>query len=131
VAVVVALYRPLLLSSVMPDAAAARGIKTRRMDLAFLVVIALATTMAVPVVGSLLIFSLLIGPPAAARAFTNRPLSAMGLAVVFAIVTVWAAIALSYISNLPIGFFVGAISASSYAAGRGWTAWQRVTTSES
>jgi zinc/manganese transport system permease protein len=131
VAVVFALYRPLLLSSVMPDAAAARGIKTRRMDLAFLVVIALATTMAVPVVGSLLIFSLLIGPPAAARAFTNRPLSAMGLAVVFAIVTVWAAIALSYISNLPIGFFVGAISASSYAAGRGWTAWQRVTTSES
>jgi zinc/manganese transport system permease protein len=129
VTVVVALFRPLLLSSVMPDAAAARGIKTRRMDLAFLVLIALATTMAVPVVGSLLIFSLLIGPPAAARSFTNRPLNAMGLAVVLALVTVWAAIALSYISNLPIGFFVGAISASSYAVGRSWTAWRRTATS--
>jgi zinc/manganese transport system permease protein len=95
------------------------------MDLAFLIVIALATTMAVPVVGSLLIFSLLIGPPAAARSFTDRPLTAMGLSVVFALGTVWAAIALSYVSNLPIGFFVGAISAFCYGAGRSWAAWRR------
>jgi zinc/manganese transport system permease protein len=109
----------------MPDAAEARGVNGRRMDLAFLVVIALATTMAVPVVGSLLIFSLLIGPPAAARSFTNTPRHAMALSVAFALGTVWAAIALSFASNLPIGFFVGAISASSYALGRSWTAWRR------
>ena len=48
----------------MPDAAEAHGVRGRQMDLAFLIVIALATTMAVPVVGSLLIFSPLIGPPA-------------------------------------------------------------------
>jgi zinc/manganese transport system permease protein len=125
IAVVFALYRPLLLSSVMPDAAEARGVSTRRMDLAFLIVIALATTMAVPVVGSLLIFSLLIGPPAAARSFTDTPQKAMGLSVVFALGTVWAAIAFSYVSNLPIGFFVGAISACSYAAGRTWVAGRR------
>ena len=119
------LYRPLLLSSVMPDAAEARGVKGRQMDLTFLVVIALATTMAVPVVGSLLIFSLLIGPPAAARSFTDRPLHAMGLSVVFALGTVWAAIALSFASNLPIGFLVGGVSACSYASGRIWTAWRR------
>jgi zinc/manganese transport system permease protein len=95
------------------------------MDLAFLIVVALATTMAVPVVGSLLIFSLLIGPPAAARSFTSTPLHAMALSVGFALGTVWAAIALSFTSNLPIGFFVGAISAFSYAAGRGWVAWRR------
>ena len=125
IAAVFFLYRPLLLSSVMPDAAEARGVNGRHMDLAFLVVIALATTMAVPVVGSLLIFSLLIGPPAAARSFTNKPLSAMGLSVAFALATVWAAIALSFVSNLPIGFFVGSISACSYAAGRSWVAWRR------
>ena len=105
---VVALYRPLMLSSVTPDVAAARGINPRLMDLAFLVVVALVTTMAVPVVGSLLIFSLLIGPPAAARSFTNRPPIAIVLSVVFALVTVWVAIAVSYLTNLPIGFFVGA-----------------------
>ncbi|MGO8873364.1 MAG: metal ABC transporter permease [Acidimicrobiales bacterium] len=116
------LYRPLMLSSVAPEVAEARGIRTRRMDLYFLIVIALTTTMAVPVVGSLLIFSLLIGPPAAARAFTNRPLHAIALSILIALVTVWAAIAISYLSNLPIGFFVGSISAFSYATGRAWTA---------
>jgi zinc/manganese transport system permease protein len=119
------LYRPLMLSSVAPEVAEARGIRAGRMNLAFLIVIALTTTMAVPVVGSLLIFSLLIGPPAAARAFTNRPLRAMGLSVVVALATVWAAIAVSYLSNLPVGFFVGTLSAFWYATGRGWTARRR------
>jgi ABC transporter family protein len=95
------------------------------MDLLFLIVVALVTTMAVPVVGSLLIFSLLIGPPAAARSFTDSPLAAMGLSVVAALLTVWVAIAVSYETNLPIGFFVGSLSAVAYAVGRSWTAWQQ------
>jgi zinc/manganese transport system permease protein len=122
---IVVLYRPLLLSSVTPDVAEARGINQRAMDLAFLVVVALVTTMAVPVVGSMLIFSLLIGPPAAARSFTNRPSIAIGLSILLALVTVWVAIAVSYETNLPIGFFVGAISAFAYGVGRGWTAWKQ------
>lgn len=126
VAAIAVLYRPLLISSVVPDLAESRGIKGVRIELAFLLVIALVTTMAVPVVGTLLIFSLLIGPAAAARSFTNKPLTAMGLSVVFALVTVWSAIALSYTSNLPIGFFVGAMGAVGYAIGRGWTAWRRL-----
>jgi len=119
------LYRPLMLSSVAPEVAEARGISAGRMNLAFLLVMALVTTMAVPVVGSLLIFSLLIGPPAAARSFTNRPPVAIGLSVLFALVTVWAAIAISYKTNLPIGFFVGTISALAYTFARAWTAWQQ------
>ena len=71
-------YRPLLLSSLLPEVAQARGRRRFRMELAFLVVVALATTMTVPVVGTLLIFSLMIGPPAAARSFTDRPLVAIG-----------------------------------------------------
>jgi zinc/manganese transport system permease protein len=104
--------------------AEARGINPRIMDLAFLVVVALVTTMAVPVVGSLLIFSLLIGPPAAARSFTNRPLMAMALSVLMALLTVWIAIAVSYETNLPIGFFVGATSAFAYTAGRARAGWR-------
>jgi zinc/manganese transport system permease protein len=127
IAAVLVLYRPLLLSSVAPDIAEARRIDTRRMDLAFLVVVALVTTMAVPVVGSLLIFSLLIGPPAAARAFTSRPPAAIGLSVVLALVTVWTAIAVSYETNLPIGFFVGIISAATYTVGRVWSGRPRST----
>ncbi len=124
---VAVLYRPLLLTSVAPEVAEARGIRRGRMDLYFLLVLALATTAAVPVVGSLLIFSLLIGPPAAAGAMTKRPMVAMGLSVVIALATVWSSIALSYALNLPVGFFVGTLSAFVYAGGRAWGAWRPST----
>jgi zinc/manganese transport system permease protein len=81
--------------------------------------------MTVPVVGALLIFSLMTGPPAAARSFTTRPLFAIGLSVMIALATVWAAIAISFETNWPIGFFVGVLSAAVYGAGRGWSAWRR------
>jgi zinc/manganese transport system permease protein len=113
-----ALYRPLLLSSVLPEVGEARGVPPVRIESVFLVVLALATAMTVPVVGALLIFSLMIGPPAAARALTDKPLAAMGLSVVLALATVWSAIALSYLTDWPIGFFVGFLGAASYGTGR-------------
>jgi zinc/manganese transport system permease protein len=114
-----------MLTSVMPELAEARGVSSYKIDLCFLVVVALATSMTLPVVGALLIFSLMIGPPAAARAVTSRPQLAMCLSVVIALITVWAAIALSLQTNWPVGFFVGSLGACCYAAGRGWAAWRR------
>jgi zinc/manganese transport system permease protein len=130
VAAVVVLYRPLMLSSVLAEAGEARGVSSFRMELCFLVVVALATTMTVPVVGTLLIFSLMIGAPAAARSFTDRPAHAIVLSVAIALVTVWAAIAISYTTNRPVGFFVATISALSYTLGRGWAAWRRSRTTQ-
>jgi len=125
IAAIAVIYRPLMLSSIAPEIAEARGIRSHRIEMCFLIVVALATTMTVPVVGALLIFSLMIGPPAAARSLTSRPLLAMGLSVVIALVTVWVAIAASYLYNWPVGFFVGMLGALSYGLGRGWAAWQR------
>ncbi|HTQ90606.1 MAG TPA: metal ABC transporter permease [Streptosporangiaceae bacterium] len=125
IAAIAVIYRPLMLSSVVPEVAEARGIRAYRIETYFLIVVALATTMTVPVVGALLIFSLMIGPPAAARSLTSRPLLAMVLSVVIALVIVWAAIAASYLWNWPVGFFVGTLGAASYGAGRGWAAWRR------
>jgi zinc/manganese transport system permease protein len=124
VAAIALVYRPLLLSSVLAEVGEARGVSAFRLAVCFLVVRALATTMTVPVVGTLLIFSLMIGPPAAARSFTDRPLVAMGLSVAIALATVWSAIAASYQTNYPVGFFVGTISAGAYALGRAWAAWR-------
>lgn len=115
------LYRPLLLSSAVPEVAEASGVRTYGLEMAFLVVLALATAMTVPVVGALLIFSLMIGPPAAARAVSSRPSVAMALSVLAALVTVWAAIASSYWTNWPPGFFVGVYAAVVYGLGRGWS----------
>jgi zinc/manganese transport system permease protein len=125
VAAIVALYRPLMLSSVLSEVGEARGVSSFAMELCFLAVVALAATMTVPVVGTLLIFSLMIGPPAAARSFTDRPLPAMALSVGIALITVWVAIAASYETNYPVGFYVGSMSALAFALGRGWAAWRR------
>jgi zinc/manganese transport system permease protein len=124
VAAIVVMFRPLLLSSALPEVAEARGVPPRRMELAFLLVMALATSMTVPVVGALLMFSLMIGPAAAARSLTARPGLAMALSVLIALVTVWAAIAASYQSNWPLGFFVGVIGAAFFLAGKAWS-WAR------
>jgi zinc/manganese transport system permease protein len=124
VAAIVALYRPLMLSSVLSEVGEARGVSAFAMELCFLAVVALAATMTVPVVGTLLIFSLMIGAPAAARSFTDRPLVAMILSVAIALVTVWSAIAASYETNYPVGFFVGSAGAVAYALGRIWVGWR-------
>jgi zinc/manganese transport system permease protein len=131
IAAVAVIYRPLMLSSIVPEVAEARGIRGHRIEICFLLVVALATAMTVPVVGALLIFSLMIGPPAAARSLTSRPLLAMCLSVVIALVTVWAAIAASYLYNWPVGFFVGILGAVSYGVGRAWAAWRRTRTTPS
>jgi zinc/manganese transport system permease protein len=122
VAALVVLYRPLLLTSVMPALGESRGVRPARIETLFLVVLALATSMALPVVGALLIFSLMIGPPAAARSVTSKPLPAVALSAAIAVVVVWASIAAAYDTNWPIGFFVGTFGAVCYAAGRGWAA---------
>ena len=118
---VLLLYRPLLLSSILPEVGEAKGLRAHRIEMAFLVVVAIATAMTVPVVGALLIFTLMIGPPAAARSFTDRPVVAMFLSIAIALLTVWSAIALSYLSDWPIGFYVGMISALAYGVGRVWS----------
>jgi zinc/manganese transport system permease protein len=123
IAAITVMYRPLLLSSLAPESGEARGVRAGRMELLFLVVVAIATSMTLPVVGALLIFSLMIGPPAAARALTSSPQRAMALSVVIALALAWAAIAASYETNWPVGFFVGVGGAVCYAGGRGWAAW--------
>ncbi|MFZ2056244.1 MAG: iron chelate uptake ABC transporter family permease subunit [Acidimicrobiales bacterium] len=125
ISAVVILYRPLLLSSVMPEAAEARGVRSHRMEMYFLVVVALVTTMSVPVVGALLMFSLMVGAPGAARSFTDKPLGALGLSVGISVAIVWIAIAASYETDWPVGFFVGVLGAVFFVTGRGWVAWRR------
>jgi zinc/manganese transport system permease protein len=114
-----------MFSSALPEVAEARGIPARWMELAFLLVMALATSMTVPVVGALLMFSLMIGPAAAARSLTARPALAMALSVAIALVTVWTGIAISYQSDWPLGFFVGVIGAGFFLAGRAVAAISR------
>ena len=117
-AIILALFRPLLLASTAPDLARAQGIRVQWLDMAFGVMLALTTTLTVPVVGALLMFPLMIGPPAAARICTKRPGAALALSAAFALVVLWVSLALAYQLNWPVGFFVGCGSALLYATVR-------------
>lgn len=112
------LFRPLLLSSAAPALVPARGLSARAIEIAFLVILGLASAMALPVVGALLVFSLMLGPASAARMMSARPLVALLASVGLALATVWAAIALSWLSNWPVGFFVGGSGLFWYGLGR-------------
>ncbi len=101
------IWRPLLYASILPENYG----HSKAMGFLFLLMVALATTAAVPVVGTTLIFSLLIGPAATGRNLTSRPLPALAISMVLALVIVWLAIGLSFQTNWPIGFFVGSLSA--------------------
>jgi zinc/manganese transport system permease protein len=119
------LYRRLMLTSIVPEIAEAKGLRPHRVEMIFLLILACATTMTVPVVGALLIFTLMIGPPAAARCFTDKPGLAMLGSGLIALVTIWLAIASAYETNWPVGFFVGVFSALWYGLGRSYAGWDR------
>src|SRR6185437_8995575 len=72
--------RPLLFASIDPDVAAARGIPVRMLSFGFLLLLGVATAEASQVTGSLLVFALLVLPPATAEALTARPAVSLGLA---------------------------------------------------
>ena len=65
--------RPLVFASVNPEVAEARGVPVRLLGVVFMVALALVITMAVQVVGTLLLFGLVVTPAAAALAITARP----------------------------------------------------------
>jgi len=72
-AALVALYRPLLFSSVDEDLAGAKGVPVTALSIAFMAILAVAVSEAVQVVGVLLIFALIVTPAAIAVRFSSRP----------------------------------------------------------
>jgi zinc/manganese transport system permease protein len=113
-AIVLAIYRPLLLSSLNAEMAAARGIRVRMIGALYLLALALAAALAAITIGTILSTALLIGPAAGALRLTSRPLRAMACAAAIGILTVWAGVVLAYDSyywppvgrGWPVSFFV-------------------------
>jgi zinc/manganese transport system permease protein len=132
VALIVTLYRPLLLSTVSPEMAAARGIPVRLVGALYLLALALATALAAITIGTILSTALLIGPAAAALRLTRRPLRAMAVAVGIGIAAVWIGVVLAYDSyhwppkehGWPVSFFVVALVFLLYLAS-GVVEWRR------
>lgn len=73
VAALVAIWRPLLAATVHQDLAQAEGVPVGRVQVIFMVLIALIIAMAMKLVGIILVTALLIIPAAAARPFAATP----------------------------------------------------------
>jgi zinc/manganese transport system permease protein len=110
--------RPLVFASVDPDVAEARGVPVAALSLAFLLLLAMSVAITVQIVGTLLIFALLVAPGAVALQLTARPIAGVALSVALSAVVTWIGLALAYYTNLPVGFFVTTLAFGAYAAVR-------------
>ena len=117
-AVVVALgmiMRPLLLTTLDAEQAAARGVPTRAMGMVFLGVLGVVTAESTQAVGALLLLGLIAAPAGAAHLLTARPYTGVLLSAGIALASMWAGLALSYaVPGLPPSTAIIALAASAY-----------------
>lgn len=106
----VTVYRPLLFASTDPEVAAARGVPVRFLTVLFAVLVGLAVSIGVQIVGALLVLSLLVTPAAAASRVTADPLKITLLALLFAQTAAVGGIILSLAPGVPVSVFVTSIS---------------------
>jgi zinc/manganese transport system permease protein len=112
--VVAVLSRVLLLTSVSPDLARARGVHVRLVGIAYLAALAVAVSLAAVAIGAVLSTALLIGPAATALRVTKSPVRAMVVSALTGLVATWLGIVLAYDSfywppqgrGWPVSFFV-------------------------
>jgi len=114
----VAVYRPLLFSTLDEEVAEAKGVPVRGLSIAFMVILAVAVSEAVQVVGVLLIFALIVAPAAIAERFTTRPSRGLLLSAALAVLFTWAGLTVAYYVPYPVGFFITTIAFGSYVLAR-------------
>jgi zinc/manganese transport system permease protein len=128
---VMAIYRPLLLSSLDAGLAEVQGINVRLVGLLHLLMLSLAVTLSAMTIGAILSTALLIGPAAAALRLTRRPGIAIGVAALIGLGSVSGGILLSYDSydwtpghDWPVSFFIVTLIFAIYllTAVPGWRA---------
>jgi zinc/manganese transport system permease protein len=100
----------LVFASLNPHVAEAKGLPVRALGVAFMVLLALVITMAVQVVGTLLLFGLVVTPSATALAITARPVRVGLIGTGVGLVSVFGGLVLSAMFNLPPSFFIVTIA---------------------
>lgn len=131
VALCLILYRPLILSSLSPDLAAARGVRVRLVGVAYLLALALAVSLSALTIGAVLSTALLVGPAATALRLTKRTGPGMALSVVIGLVATAVGVLLAYDSadwsssgqGWPVSFCIVAVIFVAFLASR--VRWRR------
>lgn len=111
-------YRPLLFTSLDEDVAEAKGISIFWIGVIFMLLIAVATSIAVQVVGVLLIFALMVTPAAVAQRITRRPGQGIFISVLIALLATWFGLFISFYISYPVSFFITSATFAVYLAVR-------------
>ena len=112
----------LLLSSLSPDIAAARGVPVRAVGAAFLMALAVSVALSAMIIGAELSTALLIGPAATALRVAKGPVRAAAVAAAIGVAATWLGILLAYDSyywptagrGWPVSFFVVTLIVGTY-----------------
>ncbi len=125
--------RPLLLSSLSPELAAARGVRPRAMGLVFVLVLAASVALSALVIGAILSTALLVGPASAALRVSRGLVGATLGAIAAGVAAVELGILASYDSfywsaahrSVPVSACVVAVVLVEVATSAAWARWGR------
>jgi zinc/manganese transport system permease protein len=118
------IWRPLTFDSLDADVAAARGVPTRFLSFAFMLLLGLIVAVSVQIIGALLVLALLVTPAAAAMRVSASPVLVPVLSVLFGLVSAVGGILLAIGGSLPISPYITTISFLIYVGCR-VIAWRR------
>ena len=113
-AVLAAMYRPLLALGFDRGSAHALGIRSVAVDLVLLALLAVAILIGVQGLGNLLVLALLIAPAATARTIARRMPAAMWIAALVAVGDALGGLYLSYYASLAAGASVAAVAVAAF-----------------
>jgi zinc/manganese transport system permease protein len=113
------IIRPLIFASLESELAEARGVPVRFVSVAFLAIVAVAVAECAQIVGVLLVFTLMVGPAAAAQNFSRRLIGGVLLAAGLALAEAWGGLTLAYYTDWPTSFWITALSGLVYLASLG------------
>jgi zinc/manganese transport system permease protein len=114
-----AIMRPLIFATLQPELAEAKGVPLRLVSTAFLVIVALAVSQSAQIVGVLLVFALMVGPPATAQRLASGLWGGMTLSAVIALAEAWLGLVMAYHTDWPVSFCIALLSALGYFLTRG------------
>jgi zinc/manganese transport system permease protein len=110
------IMRPLIFASLQPELAEAKGVPLRLVSTAFLAIVALAVSECAQIVGVLLVFTLMVGPPAAAQRVTTGLWNGLFVSATLALAEAWFGLTMAFYTDWPVSFCIAVLSALGYFA---------------
>jgi zinc/manganese transport system permease protein len=115
-AALASIMRPLIFASLQPELAEAKGVPLRFVSTAFLAIVALAVSACAQIVGVLLVFTLMVGPPAAAQRLTTGLWAGLFVSAALALAEAWLGLTIAFYTDWPVSFCIALLSALAYFA---------------